>query len=372
MKLSSMVRNANPVRTPTELSVTGRAELRRIVGGSATQTSSPVILPQAGSPPAVTPPVRPRPRRTLWLAPSLAAIILVTGVCGFLTLSDRSPLTSYAFADTITATVMPAEVTPIPLGTSVVFEIPYPTMPGQAQTYVVKRTWLSVDEVYWAGWTQIPSDLTFTLQTVTDDIGYYRAENWPYDKVFQMLIVGPGSSRCQGGDIPYADASFEQIMADTWFFLCDFVLAQASPGTYPPPAMDALTMIQGGWSAPDGLGSTAVEIYGNTQNPDLLISILEQFDLGMNGRWVSLPQGYESWDQVFVPMGSCGGSLAFPFPYAGQNFDPGSYCAFAPDGVSAVTFDVHDDGTCVFKSGEDLISTVGITLNPDRTCTYNP
>ena len=380
MRLSSLLMNANPVRTPKELSPQGRADLRRIMGTPTTTrvtaaVPTPVILPQAGSPhqpPAVTRTPRPRSRRTLWLAPSLAAAVLVAGVTAFLGLSDRSPVTSYAFADTVTATVMPPEVAPIPLGTSLIFEVPYPEIPGQAQTYLVKRTWLSVDDVYWAGWTQIPSNLTFALQTVSDDIGYYRAVNWPYPKVFQMLIIGPDSSKCQGGDVPYADASFDQIMASTWFSLCAFVLSQASPGTYSPPAMDTLTMIQGGWSAPDGLGSTAVEIFGSTQDPDHLIDILEEFNLGMNGKWVSLPAEYEEWDQVGVPIGSCGGSLDYPFPYPGEDFAPGAYCAVAPGTTDTIAFDVLDNGTCVIQSGADLAPLVGLTLNPDGTCTYLP
>ena len=372
MRLTPLLTRINPVRTPSELSVRGRTDLRRLVGADNVPESRRNTARGALSDVIGQDSHRPRPRRVAWLAPSLAAVLLVAGVSAFLGLSDRSPVTPYAFAETITATVMPAEVTPIPLGTSIIFTIPYPQTPGQAQTYVVKRTWLSVDDVYWAGWTQIPGNLTFTLRVIADDIGYYRAENWPYDKVFEMRIIGPGSSRCAGGDVPYADASFDQIMADTLFSLCAFALAQASPSTYTLPAMDTLTMIQGGWVAPDGLGTTAVEIFGATQNPDLLIGVLEQFDLGMNGRWVSLPAGYEQWDQVFVPMGSCGGSLAFPFPYAGEDFSPGSYCAFAPDGVSAVTFDVRDDGTCVVKSGGDVASAAGITLNHDGTCTYTP
>ena len=363
MKLTSSLRNANPVRTPTELSVRGRAELRRLVG-------SDVILPEAS--PQRRPALSRRPRRTLWLAPSLAALLLVVGVSAFLSLSNRSPVTSYAFADTVTATVMPPEVVPVPVGTSLIFEIPYPTIAGQAQTYLVKRTWLSVEDVYWAGWTQIPSNLTFTLQTVLDDIGYYRAENWPYPKAFEMMIIGPASSKCQGGEIPYADVSVDQIMADTWFSLCAFALAQASPSHYSPPAMDTLTMLQVGFSASQGPSTTAVEISSTTQDPDRLIGVLEQFDLGMNGKWVSLPEGYEDWAEVSHPLGSCGGSLAYPFPYAGENFAPGSYCAFGPDGETSVTLDVLDDGTCVIRRGQDLLPVVGITLNPDGTCTYNP
>ena len=358
MKLTSLLKNANPVRTPTELSVRGRAELRQLVGSDTVLES-------------VQEPVR-RPRRTLWLAPSLAAVVLVAGVTAFLGLSDRSPVTSYAFADTVTATVMPPEVTPVPVGTSLIFEIPFPEIAGQAQTYVVKRVWMSVEDVYWAGWTQIPSNLTFTLQTVVDDIGYYRAENWPYDKVFEMLIVGPGSSKCQGGDVPYADASVDQIMADTWFSLCAFALAQASPGHYSPPEMDTLTMMQVGFSSSEGPSTTAVEIFGTTQDPDRLIDVLEQFDLGMNGKWVSLPTGYQDWAEVTHPLGSCGGTLASTFPYAGEDFLPGTYCAFGPDGEASFALDVLDDGTCVIRTGADLLPTVGITLNPDGTCTYTP
>ena len=351
MKLTASLKRANPVRTPAELSTRGRAELRHLVGSVPEQVR--------------------RPRRTLWLAPSLAAVLLVAGVSAW-ALSDRSSLTSYAFADTVTATVMPAEVAPIPVGTSLIFEIPYPKMAGQAQSYIVKRTWLSVEDVYWAGWTQIPSNLTFTLQTVADDIGYYRAENWPYDKVFEMLIVGPGSSKCQGGDVPYADASVDQIMADTWFYLCAFALAQASPSHYSPPAMDTLAMMQVGFSASEGPSTTAVEIFGTTQDPDHLIDILEQFDLGMNGKWVSLPEGYQEWAEVSHPMGSCGGSLAYPFPYAGEDFAPGAYCAFGPDGETSVALDVLDNGTCVIHYGEALLPVVGIIVNSDGTCTYNP
>jgi len=384
MRLASSLRKANPVRTPQELSVRGRAELRRLVGAdnvpespgrmTARRAPSRVILPKTGSPRQTSDPSRAprRPRRTLWLAPSLAAVLLVASVSVFLGLSDRSPVTSYAFAETVTATVMPAEVAPVPLGTSIIFEIPYPSLAGQAQSYVVKRTWLSIEDVYWAGWTQIPSNLTFILQTVADDIGYYHAENWPYDKVFQMVIIGPGSSRCQGGEVPDVAASVDQIMVDTWFYLCAFALAQASPSQYSPPVMDALTMTQVGFAASGGPSTTAVEVYGTTQDPDRLIDVLEQFDLGMNGKWVSLPDGYKDWGEVTVPMGSCGGSLAYPFPYAGEDFAPGSYCAFAPDAESAVTLDVRDDGTCVIQSGEDLLSVVGITLNPDGTCTYTP
>jgi len=356
MRLTSQLRNANPVQTPSEISVRGRAELRGLVGTPVVEAHSP----------------QRRPRRTLWLAPSLAAVVIIAGVTAFLGLSDRSPMTSYAFAETVTATVMPPEIAPVPLGTSLIFEIPYPEMAGQAQTYVVKRTWLSVDDVYWAGWTHIPGNLTFTLHAVADDVGYYQAENWPYDKVFEMMIVGPGSSRCQGGEVPYADVNPGQIMADTWFYLCAFALSQASPSHYPPPVMDTLTLMQVGFATSEGPSTTAVEIYGTTQDPDHLIDILEQFDLGMNGKWVSLPAGYEDWDLVSMPMGSCGGSLEYPFPYAGEDFAPGSYCSFTPGGEDAVTFDVLDDGICVIHTGEDLLPVVGITLNPDGTCTYTP
>lgn len=355
MRLTSALKRANPIQTPPELSVRARAELRALVG--------PENVPD--SPPGESHPAR-SPRRVRWLAPGAAALLAVAGIG--IGLSSHST-TPYAFAETVTAAVMPGEVAPIPLGTSLIFEIPYPRAAGQPQAYAMRRVWLSVDAAYWAGWTQIPSNLTFTLQNVTDDIGFYQAENWPYDKVYEMVIVGPGSSRCGGGDLPY-DIDFDEIMASTQIYLCAFALAQASPD-YSPPPIDSLQMIQGGWSVPDGVGTIAVEISGTTNDPDRFLSVLKGFELGMNGRWVSVPEGYEDWAQVATPVDPCPGGSTSPLPQPGGTFAAGLYC-FLPQGGDAVSIGVRDDGTCVVKAGEGHLSEVGVKLDSDGTCSYNP
>ena len=349
MRLTTSLKKANPFETPHEISSRARAELRGF-GGEPSHRRLP---------------------RARWLAPSLVVVLVLAGV-GLGLSRHESP---YAFADEITATVMPSQITPIPLGTSLIFDIPYSSSSGMPETHAVRRAWLASDggaSVRWTGWTQIPDTITFTLQVTADDIGFYHAENWPFEQIYQVVIVGPGSSRCQGGEFPDVDVPGDTIMAQTRIFLCDYALAKASPDYYDLPELDKLQIYNGGYSAP--VGSIQVEIYGVTRDSEHLIAQLKQFELGAEG-WLSVPEEYANWAQqetaqITLPQGPCGGP-ATPLPEPGL-LDPGFYCFAVPDREEGVAIGVRGDGGCVVKRGEEFLSLVGITLNQDETCAYTP
>ena len=210
MRLTNLLKKANPVQ-PTAMSPRGRSELRALVG----EDNVPIVDAQT------TTELR-RSRRTVrWLAPIAAAVLVVAGVSAGLFFSDRPDLTSYAFADTITATVMPGEVTPVPLGTSIIIDMPYPAEPGQPVKHDIRRIWLAVGNQFSAtwGWTQVPGSLTFALQQVVDGTGVYQAQNWPYDKPYDLIVYGPQSPSCTmvPTNVPQPDPGSSIV---TYFLLC--------------------------------------------------------------------------------------------------------------------------------------------------------
>jgi len=482
MRLTSSLKRANPVERSSELSARGRAELRNLVGADEV----PVVDRVVGQP--------GRPIR--WLVPSLAAVVVVAGLGLAMSLSGRATIVPYAFADTVTAMVMPGEVTPIPVGTSLIFDVPYPAVPGQPVTHVVDRVWIAVNDQipsHW-GWTDIPDNLTFSLTGTSDGIGYYRADNWPFDKNYEVLIVGPDSGICAGtADTywPFALVDQTQTMAVTTFYLCGelpdgkVITPEASssqpsdgssdpgpsdqPSSYSGLSYDQVSLRQDLWApaqtvtvvvgpavcsadgisfthtsgdetsgtvtwtvnsggeapvgpsqpptatvetsepatdvptdgtswptdatsaspgfvvytTPDsalaGPSTTTVEVAGLTQDPDTMIALLKQFELGQDGYWADLPAGYDSWRaQRAVAPGwwlsvSCADST--DSPVGDGQLAPGAYVFPVADypGDSIVVA-VDQAGQCTVTSdmAPGYLSEAGVTLNDDGTCSYQP
>ena len=375
MKLTQLMKQANPVPTTDELSARGRAELRALVGADTlpltTTTRTEVIRTSS--------PIRTDRFRTpvRWLAPALAALLTLAGVGVGVVLSGRSNvgLVPYAFADTVTATIMDGQITPIPLGASLIFDIPFPESPGHPQVDKVVRVWLAAGDGVWThwGWVDVPDSLTFRLRTTADGVGFYQAENWPYDQIYELAIIGSQSSKCSGGGLPY-DLPASAKMASTSIYMCDFGMAMTATPTDSRTLRpyDEFEIAFRGWGSESKWGTMTTEISAITEDPATTIARIQQFEMGADGYWAELPEGYEGWSSwsMGLPTGPCGIAVT-PLPTPGQ-LSPGSYCFAVPNSDEGVFIGVTDSQTCFIKMGEDHLNEVRVTHNEDGTCSYTP
>ncbi|MDR2930977.1 MAG: hypothetical protein LBV06_08765 [Propionibacteriaceae bacterium] len=378
----------------TTLSDRARAELLSLVG-------DPELTDQT---PRTTNAPRTRlARAPRWLAPGLAAVLTVGGF-GFAMTMSSDDFTPYAFADTLTATTIPGAITPIAQGTSLIFDLPYPTRPDQASTHIVERAWLAFADhttsTTW-GWEQVPDTVTFTLREVTDGVGYYEAGDWALDGAYRLIVAGPDSSQCAShrladsldlttfihGEAPTVTVDDPNTVgATTQFLLCDLETAGAA-ASWPTSPYDLAMNQTIAATGQDGssAGLTTVEIAALTQDPAATIAQLKQFELGVDGQWISLPSGYEGWatdplNQVSIQInpepeqaGAVGSKTA--------NGDSTTVSGSAPDPDQAHTITISTNGTyyqladgrtCRVPDNTDLTDRepTNVTTDRDGNCQF--
>jgi hypothetical protein len=287
-----------------------------------------------------------------------------------------------AFAETVTATVMPGQVAPVSLGTSLVFDMAYPEAPGEPGLHLVKRLWMrGIDE---RQWSDLPTDVTFVLQTSADGVGYYLAENWPFDKGYQLVVVQPDSPSCHGDGMPSGAAEEPTLMISTMLRLCQRPSSLATPGLTPVTVDSGFAFTGTGWSTV----TDAIEISATTTDPVTVLDQVRQFSFGSDGRLVAAPAGYDDWlhrldTQAFMGDYSCGSGDAQPIPdppAPGTVLTHGSwgFPSLANTKPTKTNEDivvgvwVDEDGVCTVKEGADRLDQAGITLGADGACSYTP
>ncbi len=387
MRLTTQLKRSNPVATPAAPSPQARVRFRAMLAasdpGGAGRTTGTHQADEASPSPARPRLKWPVSRR---LAPILAATTVVAGIgLGFgLQWNQGAP---YAFADTVTATVLPGQITPQTLGTSLMFDIPYPDSARRETTHIVERVWMHISDeqttATW-NWTTFPDSLVFRLQKVVDDIGFYLAEDWPFEKAYRLVIVAPGSSTCLGGDPPDDGANPEDLMMESGFNLCAFPSAEATP-RLPTPEMEEIIFQHSGYSS-SSLMTHTITLRAVTTQPSRLIEQMRQFNLRANGTWESVPAGYENWTHRLDMQAYLGDDCdqtddcALLSPPDPGVLEHGAYGFALPStpadkatlADAVVGIWVNEDQTCVIKAGMEYLDEVGITLNPDGSCTYNP
>ncbi|MDR0849233.1 MAG: hypothetical protein LBN10_09420 [Propionibacteriaceae bacterium] len=351
MTIASRIRQANPVETPA-LSPRGRAELRVLAGSDNVPEVSMAKAPIRSG----------HARRTVrWLAPVAAATLVIAGVTAGMTLSghDVGPaLAPYVFADEIEAPVVSSEVSPERFGTSIIVDIPFAPVSGTAPMHLVQRIWFLSD----AGWVDVPENLVFRLNDVSYGVATYQAENWPFGGSHRIIVAGPDSSFCapsesetgageyfSGGEFR-VDGDTLELSSITGYSLC------GKRGSSEPLIEVSTTDLDTGSSS-----SSTVAANGVTTNPDAIISLMKQFELGSDGQWVSVPAGYESWRDIHI-FASAGGP-------AGQTLSAGKLTIHQGGGWT-VTVIVDEDGQCTITAGEEYLAKAGVQLNGDGTCSY--
>jgi hypothetical protein len=277
---------------------------------------------------------------------------------------------------------MPGQVTSLSLGTSLVFDMAYPEAPGEPDLHLVKRLWMRA--IKERQWSDMPTDVTFALQASTDGVGYYLAENWPFDKDYQLVVVQPDSPFCRGGDPLPGGAEEPTLMISTTLRLCQRPTSLATPGLT-PVTVDAGFMFTGtGWSTV----TDAIEISATTTDPATALDQVKQFNFGSDGQLITAPAGHEDWlhrldTQAHMGDDSCGSGDAQPLPAPPA---PGTVLTYGAWGFPSLTntnlsktsgdivvgISVDEDGVCTVKEGVDMLDEAGITLAADGTCSYTP